>query len=75
MISWEYVKKSLNNHKVFYDTMKNYGESLIMAKRERKPVHRVQMADGKRAIIQQLLQEYDIQDAKDIQEIKLLLYL
>lgn len=35
-----------------------------MAKRERKPVHHFQMTDGKRAIIQQLLQEYDIQDAK-----------
>ena len=39
-----------------------------MAKRERKPVHHVQMTDGKRAISQQLLQEYDIQDAKDIQD-------
>ena len=39
-----------------------------MAKRERKPVHHVQMTDGKRAIIQQLLQEYDIQDAKDIHD-------
>ena len=39
-----------------------------MAKKERKPVHRVQMTDGKRAIIQQLLQEYDIKDAKDIQD-------
>ena len=38
-----------------------------MAKRERKPVHHVQMTDGKHAIIQQLLQEYDIQDAlKDL---------
>lgn len=38
-----------------------------MLKRERKPVHRVQMTDGKSAIIQQLLQEYDIQDAlKDL---------
>ena len=38
-----------------------------MAERERKPVHQVQMTDGKRAIIQQLLQEYDIQDAlKDL---------
>ena len=47
--------------------MKNHGGPLIMAKRERKPVHHVQMTDGKRAIIQQLLQEYDIQDAlKDI---------
>ena len=39
-----------------------------MAKKERKPVHRVQMTDGKCAIIQQLLQEYNIQDAKDIQD-------
>lgn len=47
--------------------MKNYGGPFIMAKRERKTVHRVQMTDGKRAIIQQLLQEYDIQDAlKDL---------
>ena len=47
--------------------MKNHGGPLIMAKRERKPVHHVQMTDGKRAIIQQLLQEYDIQDAlKDL---------
>ena len=61
-------KKSVNNHKVFYDTMKNQGGPLIIAKRERKPVHRVQMTDGKRAIIRQLLQEYDIQDAKDIQD-------
>ena len=38
-----------------------------MAKRERKPVHHIQITDGKRAIIQQLLQEYDIQDAKGIQ--------
>ena len=38
-----------------------------MAK-ERKPVHRVQMTDGKRAIIQQLLQEYDIETAEDIQD-------
>ena len=48
--------------------MKNHGGPFIMAKRERKLVHRVQMTDGKRAIIQQLLQEYDIQDAKDIQD-------
>jgi len=26
--------------------MKNHGGPLIMAKRERKPVHRVQMTDG-----------------------------
>jgi len=36
--------------------------------REKKPVHKVQMTEGKRNIIQQLLQEYDIQTAEDIQE-------
>ena len=39
-----------------------------MAKREKKPVHHVQMTDGKRQIIQQLLQEYDIESAQDIQD-------
>ena len=36
--------------------------------REKKHVHKVQMTDGKRNIIQQLLQEYDIQSAEDIQD-------
>lgn len=36
--------------------------------REKKPVHRVQMTEGKRNIIHQLLEEYDIQTAEDIQE-------
>lgn len=39
-----------------------------MARREKKAVHHVQMTDGKRAIIQQLLQEYDIKTAEDIQD-------
>lgn len=39
-----------------------------MAKREKKPVHRVVMTEGKRNIIQQLLQEYDIETAEDIQD-------
>ncbi|MDY5423062.1 MAG: IS256 family transposase, partial [Hornefia butyriciproducens] len=39
-----------------------------MAKRGRKSVHHVEMTDGKRAIIQGLLQEYDIQNAQDIQD-------
>lgn len=39
-----------------------------MAKRERKPVHKVVMTEGKRNIIQQLLQEYDIETAEDIQD-------
>lgn len=38
-----------------------------MARRKKAPVHHVQMTDGKRAIIQQLLQEYDIETADDIQ--------
>lgn len=39
-----------------------------MARREKKPVHHVQMTEGKRAIIQRLLQEYEIESAQDIQE-------
>ena len=38
-----------------------------MAK-EKKPVHKVQMTDGNRQIIQQLLKEYDIETAEDIQD-------
>lgn len=40
----------------------------MMAKREKKPIHKVEMTEGKRQIIQQLLQEYDIETAEDIQE-------
>ena len=32
--------------------------------RQKKPVHRVQMTEGKRNIIHQLLEEYDIQSAE-----------
>ena len=39
-----------------------------MANRDRKSVHHVEMTDGKRAIIQGLLQEYDIQNTQDIQD-------
>ena len=39
-----------------------------MARREKKPVHTVVMTEGKRNIIQQLLQEYDIETAEDIQD-------
>ncbi len=38
-----------------------------MAKREKQPIHKVEMTEGKRQIIQQLLQEYDIETAEDIQ--------
>lgn len=36
--------------------------------REKKNVHKVQMTEGKRNIIRQLLQEYDIESAQDIQD-------
>lgn len=36
--------------------------------REKRPVHKVQMTEGKRNIIQQLIQEYDIESAEDIQD-------
>ena len=39
-----------------------------MARREKKPGHKVVMTEGKRNIIQQLLQEYDIETAEDIQD-------
>ena len=39
-----------------------------MPRREKKPVHKVVMTEGKRNIIQQLLQEYDIETAEDIQD-------
>lgn len=35
---------------------------------QKKPAHRVQMTEGKRNIIHQLLEEYDIQTAEDIQD-------
>ena len=38
-----------------------------MAKQQ-KEVHKVKMTDGKRAIIQQLLEEYDIESTSDIQD-------
>ena len=39
-----------------------------MAKREKKPAHKVVMTESKRNIIQQLLGEYDIETAEDIQD-------
>ena len=36
--------------------------------REKKPVHKVQMTEGKKNIIRQLLEEYDIETAGDIQD-------
>ncbi len=34
--------------------------------REKKPVHKLQMIEGKRNIIHQLLEEYDILSGKDM---------
>lgn len=39
-----------------------------MAKKDKEPVHHVQMTEGKRQIIQQLLREYNIETAEDIQD-------
>ena len=36
--------------------------------RQKKPVHRVQMTEGKRNIIYQFLEEYDIPSVEDIQD-------
>lgn len=36
--------------------------------RRKKPVHKVVMTEGKRQIIANLLSEYDIKSANDIQE-------
>lgn len=47
--------------------IKIIGWPFIMA-RQKKPVHRVQMTEGKRNIIHRLLEEYDIQTAEDIQD-------
>ena len=43
------------------------GGLFIMAK-QKKSVHRVEMTEGKRNIIRQLLEEYDIVTAEDIQD-------
>ncbi len=36
--------------------------------KEKNPVPKIQMTDGKRNIIKQLLAEYDIKSAQDIQD-------
>ena len=39
-----------------------------MARREKKPIHKVVMTEGNRNNIQPLLQEYDIETAEDIKD-------
>lgn len=36
--------------------------------KKKKPAHRVEMTDGKRNIIRQLLQEYDVESAEYFQD-------
>ena len=36
-------------------------------RKEKQPIHKVKMTEGKRNIIRQLLQEYEIESAEDIQ--------
>ena len=40
-----------------------------MARKEKQPVHKVVMTEGKRNIIRELFEEYDIHAAHDIQEV------
>lgn len=35
--------------------------------KNQKPIHKAEMTDGKKSIIQQLFQEYNIENANDIQ--------
>ena len=39
-----------------------------MTRKPKKPVHHVEMTEGKREIIRGLLEEYDIESAQDIQD-------
>lgn len=39
-----------------------------MATRKKTPIHKVVMTEGKRQIVQKLLQGYDIETAEDIQD-------
>ena len=39
-----------------------------MTRKPKKPVHHVEMSEGKREIIRGLLEEYDIESAQDIQD-------
>ena len=50
------------------NTCKSSEKFFIMAIRKKKPDHKVVMTEGKRQIIQQFLQEYDIETAEDIQD-------
>ena len=44
-----------------------YNQEFFIMVKEKKTGHRIQMTEGKRQIIQQLLQEYNIETTADIQ--------
>lgn len=54
--------------KVFYDKINYHKEAFYYGKKREKTVHKVVMTEGKRNIIHQHLQEYDIETAEDIQD-------
>ncbi len=61
----EIFSVNIITERFFYNKIYFIGGPFIMEK-QKKPVHRVQMTEGKRNIIHQLLEEYDIQTADDI---------
>ena len=65
-MSEERINFSVNTVlKSLYDKIKIIRRAFIMVK-EKKPIQRVRMTEGKRNIIHQLLEEYVIQPAEDI---------
>ena len=39
-----------------------------MQRKDKQPLHHIQMTEGKRNLIRALLQEYEIESAQDIQD-------
>ena len=60
--------KKVSNQRVFYDKILKHRRPFIMANRKKKVYKPKPMTEGKRNIIQGLLQEYDIETAEDIQD-------
>lgn len=56
------------NYKVFYDKIYYYKKTLIMANKKRDVYKPKPMTEGKRNLIQGILQEYEIKTAEDIQD-------
>ena len=60
--------KKVSNQRVFYDKILKHRRPFIMANRKKKVYKPKPMTEGKRNIIQGLLQEYNIETAEDIQD-------